>query len=90
MTQMDLTDTYRTFHSNTKEYFFSENLKEHSSKLTIYAVIKQVSVDTNCNNPMLPIKQPWIKAGFQQQNRNSRKLTNPNPCKLNNSLLYYH
>jgi hypothetical protein len=44
MTQMDLTEIYRTFHPNTKEY--PQHLMETSPKLTIYSVTKQVLTHT--------------------------------------------
>ena len=44
MTQMGLTDIYRTFQQNTEEYTFSSWHKP-SLKLTTYSLIKQISTD---------------------------------------------
>ncbi|ERE86667.1 GRB2-associated-binding protein 2 [Cricetulus griseus] len=41
MTQMELTNIYRMFHQNTKEYTFFSAPHESSPKLTIYLVTKQ-------------------------------------------------
>ena len=45
LTQIILTDVYRTFQPNTKEYTFSD-LMEPSLKLTTYLFTKQISIDT--------------------------------------------
>ena len=64
MTQMDVTDIYRTFQRNTKEQY----LMEPSLYLATYSVTKQTSTDTkNQNNALYPIRSPWLKFRIQQQ-----------------------
>ena len=46
MSQMELTDLYRTFHPKTKEFTFFSAPYGTYSKLTIYMVIKQPSTNT--------------------------------------------
>jgi exonuclease III len=43
MNQMELTDIYRIFHTNTKAYTFFSACHDSSSKLTIYLVTKEGS-----------------------------------------------
>ena len=45
MNQMDLKDNYRILQAKQKNIPSSLNLMEHSPKLTIYTVTKQVSKD---------------------------------------------
>jgi hypothetical protein len=67
MNQMDLTDIYRTFYPNTKEYIFF--LAPHSNFSKIENIIshkknplnqyKKMEIDIV---PMHPISSPWPKA----------------------------
>ena len=47
ITQIDLTDTYGTFHQTQKNMPSSQHLMELSVKLIIYSTTKKVSTDTN-------------------------------------------
>jgi hypothetical protein len=46
MTQMDLTDIYRTFHHKTKTILSTQHLMVPYQKLTIYTVTKEATTDT--------------------------------------------
>jgi exonuclease III len=68
MKQMDLTDSYRTFHPETKEYtFFSaphgtfsktDNIISHKTGLNRYKKIEIIPC-------FLSDQSPWTKAGLQ-------------------------
>ena len=47
MTQMDLTDIFRTFHPNTQKRKNSQQVMQLSLKLTIYLVTKQINRSKN-------------------------------------------
>jgi hypothetical protein len=57
MYQMGLADVYRTFHPKTKEYTFFSPPHFAFSK-TDYII----SHKTSLNNPIHPLRSPWIKA----------------------------
>lgn len=83
--QKDLTDVYRTFHSNTKEHT-SQKLMELPSKLTTYWDTMQVSTDKwKSKYALHPF---WMHHGLKlniHNNKNSRK-NYTDMWKLNNSL----
>jgi hypothetical protein len=63
MNQMDLTDIYRIFHPNKKEYtFFSE--PNRSFSIIDHMVCQKTSL--KWNNALYLTRLPWIKAGCQQ------------------------
>ena len=69
MTQMDLTDIYRTFHLNTKEYtFFSVS---HGTFSKIDHILSNKAnrnrFKKKWNNPLDFIASPWLKVRMQQQ-----------------------
>ena len=87
MTQMELTDIYRTFHPNTEYTFFS------AAHGTISKIDHILGHKTNLNRykkggitPCILSDQHGKKLEFN--NTNYRKPTNP--WKLNNSQLNYH
>jgi exonuclease III len=69
MNQMDLTDIYRTFHSNTKEHAFFSASHGTFSKIEHYTESQNNSqqIQENLNNSLDLIRPSWIKAGLQQQ-----------------------
>ena len=69
-TQMDLTDPYRIFHPNRKEYtFFSAPHGTFSKIDHILSNEKNLNKykKKNWNNPMYFMRSPWFKIRIQQQ-----------------------
>ena len=69
MTQMELTDIYRTSHPNRKEYTFFSAPHGTFSK-TDHILGKKANFNrykNNWNNPMYLIRSPWLKIRIQQQ-----------------------
>ena len=69
MNQMDLTDIYRTFQSNRKEYtFFSA---AHGKFSKIYQILGNKAnfhrYKKNISNHLYLVRPPWIKVRIQQQ-----------------------
>ena len=67
--QMDLTDIYRTFHPNRKEYtFFSA---AHGTSLKIDHILGNKAnfhrYKKNIRNHLCLDRSPWIKVRIQQQ-----------------------
>ena len=57
MTQMDLTDIYKTFHTNTNEYtFLTLNLLPHLAHIPSQS--KSQWIQENLNNTLYPIIPP--------------------------------
>ena len=68
MTQMNLRDSYRTFHLNTKEYTLFSVPHGTFSEIGHILCKKQTSTDTkNWNNSLYLIGSPWHKVSIQQQ-----------------------
>jgi hypothetical protein len=68
MNQMDLTDMYRVFHPNTKEYTFFSAPHETFSK-NDHIVVHKASLNRykkTSNNALYLTRPPWIKAELQQ------------------------
>lgn len=86
---MDLTDIYRSFYPNTKEYTFFSHFMELSPKVTTHLDTKQIS--SNIKNVKITpcilsdYHESMVDIKLDMNNRISRKLTNL--WKLNNSLL---
>lgn len=65
---MKVTDLYRRFHSNTKEYTFFPAPHKTFSKIN-HILSQKVSLTrykNNGNNYLYLIIQPWVKVGVQQ------------------------
>ena len=87
VTQMVLTNIYRTF-TQTQKNIYSQHLTEISLKQTTYLVTKQVSTDTRkLYNSLDLIRSPWNKLDVNNIKSN-RKPTNS--WNLNSSLLNGH
>lgn len=65
---MNVTDICRPFYHNRKEYTFLSGLKELFPKLTAYLDTKKFQwLQWNWKNTLNSIRQPHMKAGYQQQ-----------------------
>ena len=68
MTQMGLTDIFRTLYPNTKDYNIFSTLHGPSIKLKTYSVTKQISTNTQkCDKLLYLTESLWLKGRIEQQ-----------------------
>jgi hypothetical protein len=70
MIQLDLTDIYKTFHPNTKEYTFF--LASHGTFCKIDHILSHYRYKDMEITPCIFFRPPWIKAGLHQQEKQQK------------------